>query len=549
MEIEAKFAVPDDSSFETLLSLESLGDYRLVPSGEQRMTDRYVDTPGRDLLQSGHTCRRRVGQAGGPELVTVKGLGGALGAVHRRFEQEMEVPLDAPPEQWPSGAPRDIVLQLTRGKPLVEFLTLHQHRTTRSVTRRDQRIATISLDRVEFAGGATACEMEIELSPPGSGADLEALGQLLRPFGLRPQSLSKFERALSLVEGATPVMSGASQRIERHPVGASFSLEVAASSSPKPNSRAKPVGVRASDPMAEAGRKILHYHWNQALGHEAGTKSGVDPEELHDMRVATRRQRAALRIVEAHFRRKALRPLREGLRALGGRLGEVRDLDVLLAAARDHQAAVTATEAVAFQSLVDDWMRQREAARIRMVEYLGGETHAVFKERYTAFLDTPGAGARAEPAPRPTLVAHVLPYEIWAHYGALVSFDRALLGASYGTLHAVRIQGKRLRYLLEFFREVLDPCVEKPIKAIVALQDHLGELQDCVVTIALVNDFLAGNGAHVHREVAAATSRYRELRQARIAELRRTLDRPWDGVTNAAFRIGLSQAASGAEGK
>jgi CHAD domain-containing protein len=414
--------------------------------------------------------------------------------------------------------------------------------------RADHRIAVISLDRVEFAAGATARELEIELSPPGSGADLEALGQLLRPFGLRPQPLSKFERALSLLEGAAPVIAGAGQRPAPPPGAASHPQQVSAPPPAKPKSRAKNVGVRASDPMAEAGRKILRFHWNQALAHEAGTISGTDPEELHDMRVATRRQRAALRIVEPHFRAKSLRPLRDGLRVLGGCLGEVRDLDVLLAAARDHQAALTGAEAKGFQSLLDDWTRQRDAARTRMVEYLGGEAHAVFKERYTAFLDTPGAGARAERAPRPTVVAHVLPYELWAHYGALVSFERALSGASVGTLHAIRIQGKRLRYLLEFFREVLDPCVEKPIKAIVALQDHLGELQDCVVTIGLVNDFLAGQKSHASSEVAAATSRYRELRRARITELRRTLDRPWSGVTGAAFRACLSQAAAGVQG-
>ena len=63
------------------------------------------------------------------------------------------------------------------------------------------------------------------------------------------------------------------------------------------------MGVRADDPMAEAGRKILHYHWEQALAHEAGTIARGS-EELHDMRVATRRQRAALRIVMPHFRRE-----------------------------------------------------------------------------------------------------------------------------------------------------------------------------------------------------------------------------------------------------
>src|SRR5690349_18949869 len=194
MEIEAKFEVPDDPTFARLLGLEALGDYALVPAGEERTTDRYLDTAGRDLLQSGHACRRRDRGEGRPELVTVKGLGDVRGAVHRRPELEVEVPADAPPERWPAGEPRDLVLRIAHDQPLVELLTLRQRRTTRDVVRSDHRVAVLSLDRIEFVDGATTRELEIELVPEGDGADLDALERLLAPYGLRPETRSKFER-------------------------------------------------------------------------------------------------------------------------------------------------------------------------------------------------------------------------------------------------------------------------------------------------------------------------------------------------------------------
>ena len=53
----------------------------------------------------------------------------------------MKVPPGTPPERWPAGPGRDIVLQLARERPLVELFTVSQHRTLRDVKRRGRRIA------------------------------------------------------------------------------------------------------------------------------------------------------------------------------------------------------------------------------------------------------------------------------------------------------------------------------------------------------------------------------------------------------------------------
>ena len=64
----------------------------------------------------------------------------------------------------------------------------------------------------------------------------------------------------------------------------------------------KTPGVAADDHLAEAGRKVMRFHLARMLAREAGTRDGRDPEELHAMRVATRRQRAAWRVFGASFR-------------------------------------------------------------------------------------------------------------------------------------------------------------------------------------------------------------------------------------------------------
>ena len=89
-------------------------------------------------------------------------------------------------------------------------------------------------------------------------------------------------------------------------------------------------GLKADDTMAEAARKTLLYHLQKMMLHEPGTRDGEDPEELHDMRVATRRMRAAMRVFEDYLAMAQFKPFLKVMRETGRELGAVRDLDVFM---------------------------------------------------------------------------------------------------------------------------------------------------------------------------------------------------------------------------
>ena len=76
----------------------------------------------------------------------------------------------------------------------------------------------------------------------------------------------------------------------------------------------KTPGVLPDDHLAEAGRKVLRFHLARMIAKEAGTREGKDAEDLHAMRVATRRQRAAWRIFGEAFRKARTKPHRGRLR-------------------------------------------------------------------------------------------------------------------------------------------------------------------------------------------------------------------------------------------
>jgi CHAD domain-containing protein len=395
----------------------------------------------------------------------------------------------------------------------------------REVWHGERRVAEMSLDAVEFNVGRRRTrthEVEIELAQAGNLDDLRAAGEALRVFELQPARLSKFERALALLDETA-----------------------AGAESPTPKRRKTP-GVRADMPMSEAGRAILSFHFERMLANEAGTREGTDIEALHDMRVATRRQRAAFRIFAPHYRRKVIRPFRRALRRLAERLGAVRDLDVQVDTVQAFQSAQDAASAAALQPLLDEWRREREAARAELLAHLDSDAYRDFKQAYADFLASEGAGARrGAQAGMPQRVQHVVPRVAWEHYGAVRAYEAILPWATIATLHTLRIEGKRLRYALEFLREVLDSCVETLITDVVALQDHLGELHDGDVAVQRLQTFLLrGMQAPLPPEVSQAVGSYLAARQARLRALQRTVNRPWRRINSARFRRLLGRAMS-----
>ena len=87
--------------------------------------------------------------------------------------------------------------------------------------------------------------------------------------------------------------------------------------------KVEPPTILPDEPMSEAGRKLLYLHFSRMVEHEAGTRSGEDPEALHDMRVATRRMRAAYQLFVPYFDEGAFKPFNKRLKLTGRALGSV----------------------------------------------------------------------------------------------------------------------------------------------------------------------------------------------------------------------------------
>lgn len=276
---------------------------------------------------------------------------------------------------------------------------------------------------------------------------------------------------------------------------------------PTPEEPPEHPGLSVEDTMAEAARKTFYFHFQRMLYHEPGTRLGEDIEELHDMRVATRRMRAAFRVFGDHLDMKRLKPIHKGLRRTGKRLGAVRDLDVFWDKTQRYLDTLPPQQQGDLDPLREAWEAERERAREKMLAYLDGDRYARFKERFVEFLRTPDAGAlptltqKGEAVPH--RLRHVVPVALYQRRAAVLAYDEWVTrpDVPLGRLHRLRIAAKRLRYTLEFFEEVLAPQSKDLIKQMKKLQDHLGDLQDAVVASNLLRDFLTwGTWGHAQAE-------------------------------------------------
>ena len=303
-------------------------------------------------------------------------------------------------------------------------------------------------------------------------------------------------------------------------------------------------GVTAEDLHAEAGRKVLRFHLARMLAREPGTRDGSDPEELHGMRVATRRMRAAWRVFGDAYQPDRTRSFRRRLRELAALLGGVRDLDVLIEATEAYGAAIGGPDLRGLQPLLAAWRSDRDLARVQLIVELDSKGHRRFVDDYVDFVSSPGRDAVPVETTLPHRVRDTASSRIWTAYEHVRAYEAVLRWADVPTLHQLRIAAKRLRYTLEFVREPLGEDAAPLIARVVALQDHLGFMNDAEVAATMARTFLLEHGNELTEAEAQAIGRYLVSREREVARLKRTVGTAWRGVAGLSFRRALGRTVA-----
>ena len=482
-EIEWQFDVPDLEPVRAWLpGLSGNEGFTLGGPDTQALVDSYLDTSDWRVFRCGYALRiRTVGDRSEATLKELrrrkqdpaKGLEeGPI--VRREITQPAPKPESPSSRSDPASLPSFAALFSAPG-PVADRLRLVLHpedlrvlaeirtmRETFPLLREGRVEGEVTLDRSSLAADAAHPEdqpclvrVEIESAAEESGPLLAFVGRLRAVAGVVEAPESKFEWALK-TRGLTPAWMQDLGQTE-------------------PDS---------SMTVGEVAYAVLRKQFASFLKHEPGTRLGEDPEHLHDMRVATRRMRAALRLFEGALPPRETTRLRRELWTVGRLLGKVRDLDVQSAQMEEWKAALVTVGPEAVAPLLRLLGARRKQARAKLLRFLDSRRFTLLQGTLSRRLrGSPPAGRRAAQLP----IRAAGPILIRCERRKLVRvarrIDRSSTPAAY---HQVRIRGRRLRYALEFLEPAYGQPARKLIDALTAVQDVLGRHQDDQVSMALL---------------------------------------------------------------
>ncbi len=237
--------------------------------------------------------------------------------------------------------------------------------------------------------------------------------------------------------------------------------------------------------------QVLGAHHTIMNRHERGLLKATDSEALHDFRVAIRTSRSILNQTRGVFPERAYQRFRSVLAWLAGCTGEARDLDVFLEKMPEFRHMIPAALHEGLAPLEAVLHEAQKIEQERLARTCAAQRYVGFKRAYGAFLDERATHACRTPRGNEPIVALASRVIRKRYRKALAGGRHAGEGATGATLHELRKSGKKLRYLIESFRELYpDEEVHDVLKLLKGLQDVLGRLVDLNVQRRLLREWL-----------------------------------------------------------
>ena len=240
-------------------------------------------------------------------------------------------------------------------------------------------------------------------------------------------------------------------------------------------------GLKRETPAREAVRRIALSILDIATRNVPGIMADLDTEFLHDYRICLRKIRSVLSLVKDVYPAEETQRLRKILGDLARQTNRLRDLDVYLLARDEYLGLLPPGLRPALEGMFEDFSAERAREVRRVISKLRAPTwrHLVMELEEYFHEETPH-----EPSPNADLPVGPLAFRcIYKRYRKICEIA-AGIGAETPdeAVHQLRIECKKLRYLTEFFTELI-PQSEGAVllRLLRRLQGRLGEFNDASV--------------------------------------------------------------------
>jgi CHAD domain-containing protein len=506
-EIEWQFDGADTAVAREWLGRAVIPGYRIEGEGTKDLDDAYFDTPDWRINHAGFTCRVR--RKGTSAELTLKSMAETVEGIRSRREVTERLALTEPIE--PTCAPGvcgEMLRAVSGRRPLEQLFRVKTNRATFALHDAVSQVAEIAVDATTITGGVEEARLErVEVEIAGGSVERARrfVDVMVAALGLKPSETSKFGAGLAASGHHVP---------------------------PKKPS----LGVTEIDAGMSAGEvayAVLRKQFAVFVMSEPGTRLGEDIEALHDMRVATRRLRAAMSLFEPYLAPR-LQAYREQFGWVADVLGEVRDLDVQLERMADWREGLAEEQAHALDSIDALLVERREAARKRLLAALNSRRYESLVSRFATVLKR-GSPRSFAPAKPPALT--VAPALVAKRYRQLRKAGDDIGPRSPASdYHALRIRGKKLRYAVEFFGSLYGRPATEFAERLTALQDLLGLHQDAEVAETMLAEIANGRGRRLGPATLMAMGAIAERYRQHAQELRHEFPGTYEPLTRKAWR-------------
>ena len=442
-----------------------------------RLETVYYDTPERLLFQHGMSlCVRRSGKHFIQTLKLLPNIGQPL--TRRRWEASVDG-LTPDLARLPADEVGGSMTTLTNDV-LVPIFATKVRRLRRQLDLPDATVEIV-FDEGTIEAGARQeilSEIELELKSGNAGVLFELGTQLL---------------------DAAPLQVGTRSKAER---GYALAFDVV-----QPAAKAGPVGISPEHVVNDVIAQLLGACWHHLLKNHTVAEKGVDPEGVHQMRIALRRLRTICALFRRDIPSPAFQAINSEARWLMQQLGPARDWDVFAETTIARLAAVPDVNLVGLREAVEQHRKssygalQTVLADARCSRFLLSLGHMVEHRGWRNEIDSEALAVLSQPIPAPAdkILArlHRKALKRGAHFRQL----------DIHAQHNLRIDLKKLRYAAEFFLPLYaaHAPAKRYVRRLARLQANLGRARDIASARILVDAIRQDDQPTLHLAIGAVT--------------------------------------------